>query len=170
MNSEPITTLELDDDRHLRQQRWEWYAEHCGMTLMAVTLVAALLGLLGPGPLSRQEAVSPDGKLRVEYDNLQRYGATTEWKLRFPASNKGSVIQMGLTDELASKITIESLVPPPESSERQGRRVVYSFRMTDLPREGVIFMRTRNETFGSLRGEIDIAGSSVIPLSIFVFP
>lgn len=57
--------LEVSQD--LNFQRREWVVQRVGWVVMAVLLVAALLGLFGPGPLSKSIAGSASGPVRAEY-------------------------------------------------------------------------------------------------------
>ena len=65
-----VGDLEIDQD--LRFQKREWAFERASWVVMALVVLAGLLGLLGRGPMSDQTAVSGDGLVTVELRDGER--------------------------------------------------------------------------------------------------
>lgn len=171
MPHEPTTTLELDDERHQRRHRLEWTAERGGVLLIALILVAALLGLLGPGPLSYRKASSSDGNLSVEYYAIQRYAAPAEWVVRFRgASPDTGFVRLGVSRTFTDSVAVEEITPRPASVEMQDGRLVYTFQTADLRGEGIITIRYKHEEMGPVRCVVDLADESRAQVTHFVLP
>jgi hypothetical protein len=60
----------LQIEQHDAFQRREWRAQRIGWAVMAAVVVAALAGLLGPGPLSWTTATGNDGDVALEYQRF----------------------------------------------------------------------------------------------------
>lgn len=164
-------TISLDSDESRRITDREWIAERVGWFVIAAILVAAILGLLGPGPLSHQQAVSDDGKLIVEYDSVQRYGAPAELRIRFKrefADQKG--IRLSISREFTDFTKVESITPEPESSEMGEKAIIYSFRAQTIPADTTIVWRYQHDTFGRLHYKIGLEKGSTVEVSNFVLP
>ena len=171
MTHEPTTTLELDDDRHQRLHHREWIAERWGVALMALIIAAALLGALGPGPLSYRTETSADGQFSIEYYALQRLEASEELVIWFETPPAGTeLIRLGLSRTFTDRITVEGMTPEPESTELESDRLVYNFRASRLGGKGKIIVRYKNAEFGSIRFVVHMAEGTPMPVYHFVFP
>lgn len=60
--------LEIGSDDTFRRR--EFAAESVGWLVLVLLLLAALVGLLGPGPLSAAHALSPSGRVSVDYQRI----------------------------------------------------------------------------------------------------
>ncbi len=171
MTPEPTTTLELDDDRHQRMHRREWIAERWGMAVVALFVAAALLGFLGPGPLSYRTETTADGRLSIEHYALQRCQAPVELVIRFRAPLADTqFLRLGLSRTFTDCMTIEGMTPEPESTEMEANRLVYTFRASQLRGDGKVIVRYKNDKFGSVRYAVDVAEGVRANVSHFVFP
>ncbi|HEX2280908.1 MAG TPA: hypothetical protein VHG52_04005, partial [Thermomicrobiales bacterium] len=75
--TEPVGDLE--HDRDLRFQRREWTIQRGGWLAMVAIIGAALIGLLGAGPLS--SATAESGPLQLQYTRFERRHAPTALEL-----------------------------------------------------------------------------------------
>ena len=66
-----VRSGDLEIAQDMTFQRRSWAVQRVGWGVVAVTIGAALLGLLGSGPLSRSTAVAP-GAFAVEYERFVR--------------------------------------------------------------------------------------------------
>jgi hypothetical protein len=163
-------SIELDDPDSLRLQSREWIAERIGWVLIAAALLAAVLGLLGPGPLSHRYASSSDGRLSVEYYSIQRHEAPAELIIRLPDVQRQDEIRLAVSREFTDRITTESITPEPERIEMQGERLVYHVAAADSGGEAVVVVRYRNTAMGRLRYEVALEDGPVVSISHFVCP
>jgi hypothetical protein len=168
--STETNTIELDGSRSERIRSREWTAERVGWFVIAAILIAALLGLLGPGLLSYRIQTSPDHRLSVEYYAVQRYDAPAELRIRFRPSDV-SMVRITVARTFTDQTTPESITPNPETVEMQGDRLVYSFRaMADHRAAGLVTYRYKSNVPGWLRYEIGLDGGPSIEVSQFVCP
>lgn len=72
--------LEIRQDQRFQQR--EWRLERIGWTLIALFVLAGLLGLLGPGPLSWATARSDGGLVEVEYQRFTHWVADDTVEIR----------------------------------------------------------------------------------------
>lgn len=86
-----IGSLQLHED--LAHERREWKLQRVGWALMALALLAAVLGLFGHGPLSETASASADGALTVRHQRFERYQAPSEYDIgALPALAAGGVL------------------------------------------------------------------------------
>lgn len=165
------STLELEQPDSQRVVRREWWAERIGWMVIAAILVAALLGALGPGPLTFRKGESSDRRLTVEYYVVQRYSAPAELRVAFdPPSDDAEFVEIALSQSLLDEIKLESITPEPLESNLDQERVVHRFRVADLGPTGHVVYRFEHESFGPLRGTITLLPDSEIELWQFICP
>jgi hypothetical protein len=168
MDQEPTTTLEMDDERHRKCIRREYVAERSGMVLIALILLAALLGLLGPGPLTYRTEIAEGNSLTVEHYAIQRYEAPSELYVRVRPVAGAESIRLGISRTWTDRITMEGITPEPVSIETSEDRLVYTFRASG--EEVLIVLRYKNDEFGSVEYEVDDDQDASLRLSQFVLP
>lgn len=152
-------------------QRREWAVQRAGWIALALLIVAALAGLLGDGPLSRTQAASPDGALRLHFDRFARAGATTELRLRFqPARNGDGKYRIWLKGEYQEASRIREVSPTPDHVEDDRGRVVYVFRAFEPERstEVAFYVQPRNP--GLQPGRIGVVGGASVAFRQFIYP
>ncbi|HWH28620.1 MAG TPA: hypothetical protein VNU26_06590 [Mycobacteriales bacterium] len=95
-------------------QRREWTAQRIGWATMGLVVVAALAGLLGPGPLSGRTATSVDGLVEVRY---QRFGHLEADDLMTvvlaPAAVTGESADVELAEDWLRSVDISGITPEP---------------------------------------------------------
>src|SRR4051794_40698086 len=93
-----VRDLEIEQD--LAYQRREWAFERVGWLLLGLLLLAALVGLLGRGPLSNTTAGDPGGPLRVEYQRFLRHRSTSTLRVHLgPNAARGNEAHLWLDRE-----------------------------------------------------------------------
>jgi hypothetical protein len=168
MPPEPTTIWDLEDEWHRRNRRREWIAERCGVALMAGVVLVAVLGLLGPGRLSRQVKTSADGRLSVEHHTVQRHQAPARLLIDVAPSASG-VIRLRLSRSFTDRVDVEQITPEPDAMEMTDNDLVYRFQTSDLTGYGTIVLRFQHDEYGSARCTVVVEGSEV-QLSEFVLP
>jgi len=169
--SQPEGSLELDDARHQQIQHREWIAERIGWGAIGLIILAALLGLLGPGVLSHRVASSSDGRLTVDYYRLQRNEAPSELLIRFdhPGADQDR-LRLTISRELTDAVTIDGIAPEPDAVEMQADRLVYTFLASGSSPARKIVVRYQNHQMGALHYEVALEGGPSVSLSHFVYP
>ncbi len=153
----------------MRHHRSAWRVERIGWTVMALILVATLLGAFGDGPLSRARAGS--AALSVEYDRLVRSSSPTQYRFRVsPAQAEQGRLRLRLDQSLVDRMELESIVPQPEHQTAGPDYAEFVFRLAPGERPVTIDMRYRPATFGRQRGSISVAGRDAVAIDQFVYP
>ena len=164
-----VEGIQINEDR--AHQRREWAIERAGWGVMALLLLAGLLGLLGNGPLGRAQAGTP-GTLTVDYDRLQRAKAPTAYRFDIaPSVARDGAVRVRLADTLLEEAQIDAIIPEPASVRAGPGFTEFEFAMApggDRSRRVVI--EYHPTTFGAVRGEIRVAGAEPLQVDHFVFP
>jgi hypothetical protein len=151
-------------------QRRTWAAQRVGRVAMALVVLAALLGLVGSGPLS--ETTAGDGeRLTVEYDRfVRRLG---ENRLTFkvaPGAAGGPEVRLWIDAPYARRMEIEAVTPEPERMEaaRDRLTLVFSLARPGAGLEAVVDLRP--QAIGRVRGAVGLAGGPAARIAQFVYP
>ena len=162
---EKAGTAELNQD--MQHQHHSWIFERTCWALMAVTLLAALMGFFGPGVLSKKVVGNPSFQLK--YHTRERHHAPAELTLKIrPEAAKGPSIAVQLSAAYLQNILLERITPEPEKTEAGAADVTYYFAV----REGdpvTVQFHYRANTIGRLQGSVGI-GESRLNLRQFIFP
>ena len=166
------TSLEnLDDAEPMAHQRWEWTLERVAWVIMALVIVAGLLGGLGAGPLASREAAAPDGSLVVEYYAIERAAAPNTLVLRLgPKAGESSQIDLAFSRPFAEGTQLDSLVPEPVQTTAREGEIVHTFAASDLTGGSTIVCRYQHQRFGSLDYRIAIQGREPARVRQIVLP
>lgn len=145
-----------------------WRVQKGGWIALALFMLAALLGGFSQGPLSRTEAISQDGSLRVEYERLMRNGASDDMRIEVRSASADGELHVHLGEAFVAAFTIESLAPQPlrMSLGRGGITLVYA-TPGDLPAR--IHLMIRPHRVGLVASAIRL-GQSLVEFRQFVYP
>jgi hypothetical protein len=165
--TEPVGDLE--HNRDLLFQRREWAIQRAGWLVMLAIIAAALIGLLGSGPLS--SATAEAGSLQLEYSRFERHHAPTalEVSVARSATNQDQV-EVWVSSDYLARIEITSIVPEPEEVSEAGDRVVYRFNIDDQSEASVIRIALEPDEPGFTTGRIGVIDGPELMFSQFVYP
>ena len=162
-------SLQVSEDMEL--QRRTWAVERVGWIIMALVVLAALLGLFSTGPLSSATARDPAGLVSIEYDRFARYVAPSTLRVDFSAAAAaGDRISLRMNRDLAEAIRIEQIQPQPEQAKATADGMNFVFNLAGPGQPGRVYFALRPETIGLLRGELGVAGQPPARLAQFVYP
>lgn len=132
-----VGDLQIGEDYDF--QRKEWRFERIGWAVMALVLLAALLGLLGPGPLSNASAGDKGGPLWVDYDRFVQRSAGTRFEIHAaPGTAPDGTLRLWIDRETVGRNEIHSIEPQPEQVTAAGDRLIYDFNVADPGSETVV--------------------------------
>ncbi|MCQ8279434.1 hypothetical protein NFI95_13390 [Acetobacteraceae bacterium KSS8] len=119
--------LEVGFDRGF-ERRWH-LAEIGGRLVMVGVVGAALLGLLGSGPLSHATQVDPSGRLSVDYEPVARFGTQTQ-VTRHVRDARGATETVHLGRSFGEPLALVSVLPTPvaEIARADGIDLVFATR------------------------------------------
>jgi hypothetical protein len=164
-----IDDLQLKQD--MAHQRREWRVQRIGWAVMALLLLAALAGLLGPGPLSRTVVNGADSRLRVEYDRFAHTQAPGELLIELPADiAKAGTVRLRLNREFVESVEIMGVVPEPASSTIDGNGLVYELATRASARPVTVAVQYEYRVFGSTPVRVAIEGGPAVSFDQWVYP
>jgi hypothetical protein len=161
--------LEIDED--LKFQLRFWRVQRVGLALMTLTLLAALLGLLGAsGPLSRGEAHS--GGLHIRYARFARRSNSTALELRIaPSAVHGGLVRVWVSSDYLDDLQLERASPQPEAVVAGGERATFVFRASpDGTRPLRVVLELKPRALLGAPGRAGLAGGPELSFSTFVYP
>jgi hypothetical protein len=155
-----VGDLEVHQD--LDYQRREWLFERVGWAVMALVVLAALLGLLGrSGPLSRTTAGVP-GAFDVRYDRYLRIRSPTTLVVTLSAeATRGDEVGLWISRHYLAGVEIQSVTPEPRRVEAGEERHTFVFPVAERGRPTTVFFHLQAEEPGRLEGELGAAGGSL---------
>jgi hypothetical protein len=165
--TEPVGDLE--HDRDLRFQRREWTIQRGGWLVMMAIMAAALIGLLGAGPLS--SATAESGPLQLQYTRFERRHAPTalEVSVARSAANQDQVDVWVSADYLA-RVEISSIVPEPEEVMVADDHVIYRFNIDDQAHSPTIHIALEPDDPGHIIGRIGMIDGPELIFWQFIYP
>jgi hypothetical protein len=153
-------------------QRREWVAERIGWGIMALLIVAALLGVLGPGPVSGAVAGSPGGPLWIEYNRFERHQARSTLRIHV-GPGTGDPVRLTVGREFSDQVDIRRINPEPVSTEAAPDRLVYTFERRDPSQPATVIYAFEHSTMGRMhiRIGLDRGGPAAqLEFSQYVYP
>ena len=161
--------LDLPEGRESRSL--DLWLHRVGWTVMALLLLAALAGLMGPGPLSSRTA-SAGPSLKIQYDRFTRYHSPASLHVTVAPASGADQIRLDLDRRFLEAIELESVTPQPARVELATGGQTYVF---DAPRLAngdaeIVFHYRPDRTMRSLRGSVGLADGASVAFTQFVYP
>jgi hypothetical protein len=159
--------LEIESDDTFRRR--ESAAESVGWLLLVLVLLAALVGLLGPGPLSAGQARSPSGRVSVHYQRVAHREAddTVTIELARDAGDT-ALLTIGLGGDWLEELDLRGITPEP--SEQVGTPDGLELR---IPTSGSgrvrVVLALRTGDLGTTHATVRVGGEDV-SFTQFVLP
>jgi hypothetical protein len=145
-------TLEIDED--LAFQRKEWFGQRVGIAVLALFVIAALLGLTGAGGvLNHGIAGERGGAIYVEYERIVRRGAPATITLHFHSDPPG-FIQFWVSARYLERVHIQSVSPMPQTVTVEESRHVYTIRAGSP--DVAVTVEMEHKTWGALEGDVGV--------------
>lgn len=159
--------LELDQDLSLTRKTWVF--ERIGWVGLGALLTAALLGLLGPGPLSSSVAGEPGASVRVEYQRFAHFESEADLRLELRPATADPFLELWVSSAYLRGIEVRGVTPAPAETRLEGDRLVYRY-----PRAGEGPMSVRFDilyrSLGRLEGQAGVVGGSSAAFSHWIYP
>lgn len=122
--------MELELTQDLKFTRREWRVQRVAWVAFGVILLAALLGVFGPGPISSDEVSSDGGGLTVTYQRFNRKGAQNAVDVSVePELLAGGQVELRLDRTWLSDVEVERITPQPSSTVVERDAIVYTFEV-----------------------------------------
>ena len=161
-------SLQIDDDMAFHER--DWIAERIAWAMMALIVMAALLGLFSSGPLSAARSADPSGAMEVEYSRFLRLGTPGKMTLRLrPQSAPADGFAFILDERFVETFRIISVSPPPVRSLTAGGGLRLEFASSGEPGAAVT-LHLEPLRFGAVSPQVALPGGANLRLPIFVHP
>lgn len=159
---------DLEVDQDLAFQHRLWRVERIGWLLIAVLIVAALMGLFGQQPLARVTDHTSDSRLSIQYDRYARYETNNEFLLTLEPQGRAGVLRLWFDSEYLDALKIVAVSPVPLRGEARegGRALVFQ---TD-GRRFTARIAFQFEHAGFLDGRVWVDEGMPLSLSHLVWP
>ena len=169
--SEPKRVGDLEIGQDLSFQKLQWRIERIGWAVMAAMLLAAVLGLLGPGPLSSARAGEAGSALWCEYNRLERYDSSNRMLVHIgPDAARGSMTRLALNREFIEGIELRHIDPEPEKIEVTADRFVYVFNTPDPAQMATVAFHFEPNTYGKIPVRVGLDGADELHFWQFYYP
>ena len=166
-----VDDLEITQD--LKHSRLEWRIERIGWVVIGMLVLAALLGLLGPGPLS-STTIGDSSTLRGEYDRFVRQKASQTLRLHCKPDGPDSLTQLRLSRDFVDNVDMKQIVPEPVHIAGEAHHCSYFFLRGSTPRTSgdslTVTFHYDPQVFGNLKVEAGVPGLAVLRFNQFVYP
>jgi hypothetical protein len=169
--SQPPRVGDLEVNQDIKHEELTWRLQRIGWGLMLLLVVAALVGLLGPGPLSAAQAGKRGSPLWVEYNRFERYQSPVLLRVHVgPQAVQQGKIKLYISRQFIENIELERINPEPQSVELGVDTLAYSFDAPNLAASSTISFHFQPNTWGRLPLHIALQGGPRAEFSQFLYP
>jgi hypothetical protein len=162
-----IDGLQLHQD--MTHQRREWRVQRIAWVLMGLLMLAALLGLLGPGPLSHADVSA--AALRVEYSRFEHMQAPGELRIELPADAvQAGTVRLRLNRGFVEQVDLERIDPEPRASAADSDGLIYEFDTRRSPGPVAVVVYYKYRTFGHMPVHVAMEGGPAVSFAQWVYP
>jgi hypothetical protein len=165
--TEPVGDLERERD--LLFQHREWTIQRGGWLVMMAIIIAALIGLLGGGPLS--SATAEAGPLQLQFSRFERRHAPTELEVTLTSSAVSQdQVEVWISTDYLAGAEITSIVPEPEEVSETEDQLVYRFSIDDQTQTPTILFALEYDDPGLTTGRMGVTDGPELTFWQFVYP
>lgn len=160
--------LEIDEDIQLESTNWK--VQRVSWVIMALIVVAALLGFTGNGGignLQRLKAGDSAEGLEIEYERFLRRGAPSEIKVKLAPSTNDSLTDLRISKDFYEKLEIDKIVPEPSQVYTHKQGITYRFVSAHEPFTVIFYLKPAG--MGSLPLQFATSKKQVA-ITPFIYP
>jgi hypothetical protein len=169
LSGEAGRELNLDIDQSAALEGASYRIQQGGWCLMALMLLAALLGLFGDGVLSRGWASSPDGSITVRYDRFDRRLSSTGFTVSLRAG-ADRWARFWADTLLVDAEWQQQISPRPDSVISDGGKLLYVVRAAQAGQiVNVEFSKTANALWRT-SAFVGVPNGDSVALRRFTYP
>ena len=168
---EHVGDLEVNED--IGFERRLWAIQRIGWVVMALVVVAAILGLLGPGLLSTgAKASNENADLSVEeYERFVRYMSPTDLRMQLhPGASTEGEARISLDRKYMEGFQVQQVTPHPQRVEAGPDAYTYVFAVGQLNQPTAVTFNLQPQKVGLLQGQARLEGEEPVSFTQFVYP
>lgn len=152
-------------------RHWNWVGQIVGQILMALLLIAALIGLFGSGPLSSATASSDGTLMQVLYDRFARYEGQSTLRIELaPGATSSDSVEIQISRSLLEDFQIESIAPEPDSVTAGSGQLTYTFEVDEPGQSAELVFHLRPQQIGLSTVEVGLGDDEPVSFTQFVYP
>jgi hypothetical protein len=168
-----IGDLEIDED--ILAARIVWKAQRVGWFLLAHFLGAAVAGLLGSGPLSQRELISPSGHFRVQYNRFLHRDASDQLKVLLAPKALVAPVSITFSSEKLADLNLEIPSLEPTQTITSGQEVTYRFLTHASEKSAEVIVELKPKLIGNGLLEVSLNENEMgknekVVFDFFVYP
>jgi hypothetical protein len=161
--------IQLSDDYRFTKK--SWIAERAGWGFLIAIIVAAILGLLGPGLISARTVVGPSGTLAVEYDRFGQFKTEETFRIRLTSRPEDPArVSFWIDQTFLDDVSIEDIQPHPLEVRPEGDRTTYIFAAPERHTTVDVRLEIAPQQAGRLAGRFGQARDSGVDVAQIVYP
>lgn len=164
-----VDSLEIEED--LPFQRRSWVIERIGWAVMALVVIAALLGMFGDGPWSGGELGLANGGPRLRYQRVARRQSLM--KLEFgevPSAGHGRELRVSFNRSYLRQVELESVMPAALRVEGDAERVTFAFASARPGKPQHITFAFRPDDIGLVHADCAVEGGQSFSFVQWILP
>jgi hypothetical protein len=158
--------LELVED--IDAEKLEWRIQRAGWLAIAAVVVAGLLGLLGPGPMSSRSTTDAEGKLRLEYKRFLRFQAPSDLRVDIKPTGENKA-ELWINSDFIENVQVKTIVPPPQRAEFSNGGINYTFPVPPAEASSIVF-HLEIERMGPGKIQMRLNKGSTLEASLWIYP
>jgi hypothetical protein len=168
-DSVPKINDEIAVGEDLRFQRRWWAFEQWIWMLFALLVLLDVLGAFGRGPLAKKHVEAADGSMQVDYERVERFSTPSILTVSFgKQAIRDGKAQLWVSESLVKKLGNQRVVPQPAASTVGNGGILYTFLATDVPATAQFALTPSSP--GSANLQLQVPGSSIVHLKVFIVP
>lgn len=165
--------LEIEED--LAFQRRQWRFERMGTLALLLFLVAAALGLFGPGAFDTARIVAAGHALELEYPRFARMQTPLRLRVTVRPAELAppGELRVWLSSEYLERVTLAHVTPEPLRTELDAGGVTYVFAWggaRGTGGTGALGFELEADGPGRIRGRIGTRPGDAVEFSHLVYP
>lgn len=158
-----VESLDIAEDPGL--QRRAYRMRQVAVVVIALVLLAALLGAFGEGPLSEADATAEQGSMQLHYERFVRLQSPTELQIEL-RGGEGKT-DLAISRRFLESFRIEGYSPEPDSVTGLPDRLVFTF---DQQPPSQVTLYGEPQEIGRQRGFISGPGGDELRFTQWVYP
>ena len=150
------------------QRRW-WKFENFVWSFFALILLADLSGLLGNGPLAHDHRETADGRLRMQYERIERSTTPNSMLIHLsPEAVQNGRLTLFVSNSVVKELGAQRVAPQPAVSALGNGGITYTFPAAGGP--STIEFGLQPTSIGLHRITVGIPGGEQIQTRVLVLP
>ena len=159
--------LGINQDLPFQQRAWRYQRLAWGM--LGLTLIGALLGLFGQGPLADASMVDASGTVTLDYERLTRFDRLTYLTVSLSAAPTADALEILLDAPYAQAVVLHQSMPASARMEWTAEGVRFRFPRV-LGKTMIVKLLLSVKSAGPVRGRIRVNQGDWLTFTQFVYP